>query len=236
MEEQALADGTGQRQLTVETVEPSIDIYHYRPAWSPDGTKIAFFKGNFGNPSASGIYVIGPDAPGSGALLISGGDWPSWSPDGTQIVFSTGNIKVADANSGTVTATLTSGSAPCWSPYGSKIVFSKWDDVLMRYIIWVMNADGSRLIPLNVPGEQPSWSPDGTKIVFSRRRRIVLPSSHDYLSDYSSEIVRGDMQNDDPRNKRQDGFHRSHIAYLTSSLSANRGYAPCRLRLGEPVN
>ena len=162
------ADGTGQRQLTVEAVEPAPNVFHYRPAWSPDGTKIAFFKINFDNPSANGIYVTGADAPGSGALLISGGDWPSWSPDGTRIAFSTGDIWVADASTGTVTTpTLAVGSAPCWSPDGSKIAFDNIDGIS------VMNADGSGLTSLNVPGEQPNWSPDGTKIVFMTGRLSV---------------------------------------------------------------
>jgi Tol biopolymer transport system component len=161
------ADGTGQRQLTVEAVEPAPDVFHYRPAWSPDGTKVAFFKINFGNPSVNGIYVIGSDAAGPGALLIPDGDYPSWSPDGTKIAFSTGDIKVADANTGAVIATLTSGLAPCWSPDGSKIAFDNIDGIS------VMNADGSGLTSLNVPGEQPNWSPDGTKIVFMTGRLSV---------------------------------------------------------------
>ena len=102
-----------------------------------------------------------------GTLLIPGGDYPSWSPDGTKIAFSTGDIKVADANTGAVIATLTSGLAPCWSPDGSKIAFDNIDGIS------VMNADGSGLTSLNVPGEQPNWSPDGTKIVFMTGRLSV---------------------------------------------------------------
>jgi Tol biopolymer transport system component len=106
------ADGTGQTQLTVETAEPKPFIYHYRPAWSPDGTKIAFFKTGAG--VAVGIYVIGADAPGPGVLLIAGRDWPSWSPDGTKIAFMGGaGIQVAYANTGTIIATLATGGSPC---------------------------------------------------------------------------------------------------------------------------
>jgi TolB protein len=63
--------------------------------WSPDGTKIVFTKGSFGN---EGIWTMNAD--GSGARQLTGcvasdptpcptgDDWgSSWSPDGRQIVF-----------------------------------------------------------------------------------------------------------------------------------------------------
>ncbi|MGA2239873.1 MAG: hypothetical protein ABSG74_11740 [Candidatus Bathyarchaeia archaeon] len=139
------ADGTGQVQLTVETAEPQPSIYHYRPAWSPDGTKIAFHKYTGG--VNDGIYVIGADVPGAGVLLIAGGDQPSWSPDGSKIVFSKWDsvlsqfvIWVMNADGSSVTSLNVLGDYPNWSPDGTKIIFATGGGSVS-----IMNADGSEV-------------------------------------------------------------------------------------------
>ena len=63
------ADGTGQMRLT----ESSKD-----PAWSPDGTKIAFASDRDGNYE---IYVM--NAPASGATVASAVRTAASVPDGT---------------------------------------------------------------------------------------------------------------------------------------------------------
>jgi Tol biopolymer transport system component len=84
------ADGSQVRRLTRPepgglTNDTAID---YSPAWSPDGTRIAF-RSHHNGPAD--IYVINVD--GSGLLNLTGGkgdNWsPNWSPDGTQIIFQT---------------------------------------------------------------------------------------------------------------------------------------------------
>ena len=56
------------------------------PAWSPDGSKIAFISSRDG---AFEIYVMNAD--GSGQTRLTNGladnAWPSWSPDGPKIAF-----------------------------------------------------------------------------------------------------------------------------------------------------
>jgi len=56
------------------------------PAWSPDGTQIAFASERNDNPD---IFVIDADGNNERQLTFrSHLDWkPSWSPDGTQLVF-----------------------------------------------------------------------------------------------------------------------------------------------------
>ncbi len=60
---------------------------NYHPAWSHDGTKIAFMSERDGNPE---IYLM--DADGSNQTRLTdhpAADWsPSWSPDGKRIAFS----------------------------------------------------------------------------------------------------------------------------------------------------
>jgi len=64
------------------------------------------------------------------------------------------------------------GSLSHWSPDGSRIVFTRrWDPdgPNEREKIYVANADGSNLQPIDLPGVepiQPTWFPDGRRILF----------------------------------------------------------------------
>lgn len=64
------------------------------------------------------------------------------------------------------------GSLSHWSPDGSRIVFTRrWnpDGPNEREQIYVANADGSSLRPINLRGVepiQPTWFPDGQRILF----------------------------------------------------------------------
>src|SRR5215467_14101632 len=63
------------------------------PAWSPDGTHIAYVRD--GN-------VLVANADGSGERGLGPGDTPSWSPDGTRLVVARtdGTLYVVDAGGG----------------------------------------------------------------------------------------------------------------------------------------
>jgi len=67
------ADGTGVLQLTHDGATEG------RPAWSPDGTRIAFASPKNGD---SEIYVMNADGSGVVALTDHSGfdGWPAWSP------------------------------------------------------------------------------------------------------------------------------------------------------------
>jgi len=76
------ADGQNVQQLTHGTAVDG------EPAWSPDGTKIAFGRGyGEGKPE---IYVMESD--GSNQVNLTNNSYwdlyPSWSPDGKKIAFS----------------------------------------------------------------------------------------------------------------------------------------------------
>ena len=87
------ADGTGRRQIT-NNVFP-IDE---QPAWSPDGSKIAFVSHRPGDTNRN-VYVMNSNGSGTAANLTENDDdpvyqghddGPSWSPDGSRIVYSNG--------------------------------------------------------------------------------------------------------------------------------------------------
>ncbi|MBT8395978.1 MAG: PD40 domain-containing protein, partial [Gemmatimonadetes bacterium] len=164
-------DGTG---LTNLTSHPAFD--GWRPAWSPDGSKISFFSTR-DDPANDEIYVMNSDGTGVIRLTENPADDANstWSPDGSKIAFETNrggdyDIYVMNAD-GSNPRPLTTHPAddewPAWSPDGSKIAFDSWRDGDRE--IYVMDADGSNVVRLTFDEGQdsaPAWSRDGTKIAF----------------------------------------------------------------------
>jgi Tol biopolymer transport system component len=148
------------------------------PAWSPDGSKIAFERDHriwVMNATGSGQKDLGLDTP-----LRASSD-PAWSPDGSELAFeSGGEIWTANADGSGAETRLTDlwaeeGKAayePDWSPDGSEIVFAAAElGCCFLGDVWSMNADGAGMRNLTgtaggVGEEHPVWSPDGSEIAY----------------------------------------------------------------------
>jgi dipeptidyl aminopeptidase/acylaminoacyl peptidase len=165
------SNGTDERRLTAA---PGVDD---EPAWSPDGTQIAFTSNRDGPRS---VYVMNED--GSGVTRLTPEPVhnyrPAWSPDGTRIAFvgerDVGvDIYVMDRD-GSNQRRLTTHPArdldPAWSPDGTRIAFTSERDGGSR--VYTMNADGSGVARVTKSSEtesRPAWSRDGTRIAFTRK-------------------------------------------------------------------
>ncbi len=173
------ADGTDAHPLTTANGR---DI---EPAWSPDGTRIAFASARDDERNLQ-LYIMDADGSHQHRLFPEVQPWdnwtPAWAPDGHTLAFQTNrnvrqngfDIYVANVD-GTGEHPLFDGKGnqyhPAWSPDGQYIAFV--NDVEGNADIWVANADGSNAHAItNTYWDEayPRWSPDGQWILFQSNR------------------------------------------------------------------
>jgi Tol biopolymer transport system component len=174
-------DGTNAMQLT----HGANDAW---PAWSPDGTKIAFAGRPDSEPCPPDVFYYGcardlhiVNSDGTGLRMVtSGAAAPAWSPDGDRIAFQTSGgdggtaivVVNADGSGEAVLARTPQGSdiAPAWSPDGGTIVYASIRNE--DWGIYAVPATGGPERTLIPAGhslgyvDDPTWSPDGKLIAF----------------------------------------------------------------------
>jgi TolB protein len=136
------------------------------PAWSPDGSRLAFVSDRSGGAQ---IYMMNSDGSGVQRVTFQGSSNtdPAWSPDGTKLTYVTrdGNFDVMTCRvdgGGVTRITQSAGDNedPSWSPDGNYIAFSSTRKGGAH--IWMSTADGSHQVQLT-EGKggytNPRWSP-----------------------------------------------------------------------------
>ena len=154
-------DGSSPRRLAVGR----------NPAWSSDGTRIAF-----ATDVPHTLTITRADGSERRVIEISGLSEfdgvvlrPAWSPDGTEIAFANQDgLYVVASDGGPARAVVNAPShypAPAWSPDGARIAFVESGN------LQVIDADGSDRRTLagakgEAGGRRVAWSPDGSRIAF----------------------------------------------------------------------
>jgi hypothetical protein len=121
------------------------------PAWSPDGTTIAF--GRYVCPSdehapycytGTATLVIQAIAGGEQTVVEVNGGGLAWSPDGRRLAFTgDGGIFVMDRDGSHATKVGPEGEEPRWSPDGQWLLFSIHGQGLSAPTIpWIVPLDG----------------------------------------------------------------------------------------------
>ena len=168
----------GHNPTNLTSDSPDIDD---QPAFSPDGTRIAFHSTREGG----GIFVMG--ATGESVRRVSDfGYTPAWSPDGRYLAVSDTTFEVPQSRPGFgrlwviavedgAKRQLPTGDAvqPAWSPDGTRLAY--WGAVEGgRRDLWTIAGDGSSA-PVRVTDDaaidwSPIWAPDGRSLYFSSDR------------------------------------------------------------------
>jgi Tol biopolymer transport system component len=175
------ADGANQQKIADEA---------WRPVWSPDGTKIAFYSDRDGKTE---IYVMNADGQHQQKLTQNGiapkrkGEedvFYRWSPDGSKIAFTSARdgtnqlyIVDSDGRNQKKLSQKEGNAVLAWIHNGAKIVFASHPNE-EAFEIHVIDSDGKneQLLMLihnyhdEIWRDDPVWSPDGTKIVCPSRR------------------------------------------------------------------
>jgi dipeptidyl aminopeptidase/acylaminoacyl peptidase len=184
----SLDPGGATKQVTA-TVFREFD-----PAWSPDGTLLAFAAGPDERDAPTTSIAVLDAATGARTELVSrasysGGDepnpvgQPSWSPSAEELAFTVygdgGGIYVRRPSGAAERLTFAGpptgrvDAFPSWSPDGSSIVYLQWDLGSNGYSVMEVDPatrETSLLTELPDVRSDPTgfgWSPDGSRLVFS---------------------------------------------------------------------
>lgn len=148
-------------------------------AWSPDGSRIAYTRGN--NAGDDIVWVVNADGTTTFPLEIGGTGakrHPTWSPDSSKIAYAVvknepEQIYIASSQGG-IGQPLANGKGhePNWSPNGSKIAFDGYQASNFGPVdLHIVSPDGSGT-PLIVPPSTNTqwtfnaWSPDSGRIAY----------------------------------------------------------------------
>ncbi|MEW1926346.1 serine hydrolase [Streptomyces sp. NPDC088360] len=156
------ATGGAPRQLTRGTADVA-------PAWSPDGTRLAFLRTPGDGPAQVWLLPVAGGEPEQLTTLPLGAGAPVWSPDGSALAFTAPVDPGASHAEG--------DSARATAPVVARRLGYKADGAgLLRtirthlHVVRVADREVRQLTRGDWHAGAPAWSPDGTRLAFPAAR------------------------------------------------------------------
>jgi tricorn protease len=169
------------------------------PAWSPDGSKVAFLSDASGEEE---IYVVSQDGSSPPVKVTTGGQAfrydPKWSPDNDHITFcdKDGRLWLTSLKDHTTQEIAHSKEGEihdyAWSPGGGYLAFSMSDNRNFSALyIWSMKESKLRQATSGMFNEDsPAWHPSGDYLYFMANHEFE-PQISQIEFDFATNRARG---------------------------------------------
>jgi tricorn protease len=166
----------------------SSDAADRAPVWSPDGTRIAWFRDD---GSGYSLVIAPQDGMGETRTIGIGESkmaWePVWSPDGKRIAFVDDDvrIRIVDVDAGRIATADTGGSnierggmGLMWSPDSKWLAYAKtFPNNFHRIVVWnVASAKATPLTDALADATHPAFDKDGRHLWFLASTNLGLGS------------------------------------------------------------
>ena len=170
----ARTDGSGERQVTDDLAKD------WRPRWSPDSTRLAFYSNASGSYQ---IWVINPD--GSGRMRLTDATMaatldPVWSPDGREIMYLETGVDSFVVRADTRFDQQTPRLVPRLQVDGRDVPFraADWSPLTGRIAgsgVWVFSPATAAFesFVTGSPVTNPRWMSDGHRVYYLLNGRLM---------------------------------------------------------------